>query len=99
MITVRHVTDADYEAVAAIASVTRPEPFSALTGPDVPDYEPDEPFPSYETFRKLWMEYTEPRFVAVALDGERVVGSSMLAVNTRLGYQLVPGPRRILKAL
>lgn len=127
-----------------------------LTGPDVPDYEPDAPFPTYEVYRQMWNEYTDPRLTVVALDGDRVVGvstlfysrtpgkggytgytgvlreyrgrhialavklltvegamhrgvprmrtnndfenPSMLAVNTRLGYQLVPGPRRITKS-
>ncbi len=128
-----------------------------LTSPDVPDYEPDAQFPTIETYKQMWYEYKDPRFTAVALDGDRVVGASfifysrkirraaytgytavlreyrgrglalalklltveasvergvprmrtnndfenpsMLAVNTKLGYQLVPGPRRIKRTL
>lgn len=128
-----------------------------LTSPDVPDYEPDAQFPTLELYKQQWYEFKDPRFTAVALDGDRVVGASfisyarkirraaytgytgvlreyrgrgvalavklltvqaaverdiprmrtnndfenpaMLAVNTKLGYQLVPGPRRIKKAL
>lgn len=128
-----------------------------LTGPDVPDYRPDAPFPAFEIYWQMWREYKEPRLTVVALDGDRVVGTSflfyshrpgkgaytgytgvlrpyrgnglalalklltiegavargvsrmrtnndfenppMLAVNEKLGYQLVPGPIRLKKSL
>lgn len=125
------------------------------TAPDVPDWEPEITFPPYEAFRKEFLEYTGPRCVAAALDGDTVAGftslylprtagkgagtgytgvlreyrgrgvalavkvltmdyaaslgvprarthndfenPSMLAVNRRMGYQFVPGPRRLVK--
>lgn len=49
-----------------------------LTAPDVPDYEPDAPFPSLDLYQQQWYAYNKPRLTAVALDGERVVGATWL---------------------
>jgi GNAT superfamily N-acetyltransferase len=125
------------------------------TGPDVPDWEAGTNVIPFEEWVQDWRNQTEPRFVALALDGDKVIGEStlhwttkirrcgytgytgvlreyrgrgialacklmtidralaadlprlrtnndfenpsMLAVNTKLGYQFVPGPRRLLK--
>lgn len=126
-----------------------------LTASDVPDYEGH--MPTYEEWLRDFVAIKAPKVIAVALDGERVVGVSslllprvdgaggdtfytgvlreyrgrgialalklltiegavasgvphmrtnndvenpaMLAVNDRLGYQMVPGPRRMKKAI
>lgn len=56
-----------------------------LTGPDVPDYRPEAPFPTFEVYWQMWREYTEPRLTVVALDGDRVVGTSFLFYSHRPG--------------
>lgn len=125
------------------------------TAADIPSY--DDEFPDYETWQKTYAADQSPHYFAVAMDGERVVGYSMLvyprvegasgytgytavlrayrgrgialatkvltvteairagvprmrtnndpdnpamlAVNAKLGYQMIPGPRRMRKQL
>jgi GNAT superfamily N-acetyltransferase len=144
-----------YEGETPEAIIRGTYDLDVATAPDVPDFEPSAPVEPYDVYRSKWIAYTQPRVTAVALDGDRMVGCSivflpaypgkgaytgytgvlreyrgrgialavklltveaalahgaprmrtnndfengpMLAVNTKLGYQMVPGPRRLKK--
>lgn len=126
-----------------------------VTSPDVPAWDAGDTFPTWEQYRKDWVEYPFPFVVALALDGEHLVGisslyfgtipgksagigytavlreyrgrsialalklltmeeairrgaprirtnndpdnPSMLAINVKLGFQFIPGPRQLEK--
>lgn len=128
-----------------------------IATPDVPIWDAGMTFPSYEQYRKEFVESPDPFVVALALDGEKAVGVSavwfsttpgksagvgytgvykeyrgrgiaqavklmtieeairrgaprmrtnndpdnppMLAVNVKMGFQFIPGPRQMIKAL
>ncbi|HYF92122.1 MAG TPA: GNAT family N-acetyltransferase [Symbiobacteriaceae bacterium] len=128
-----------------------------VTTPDIPVWDAGMNFPAWEQYRKEWTECPDAFIVALALDGDRVVGMSavyfsatpgksagvgftgvyreyrgrgialavklmtieeamrrgvprmrthndpdnppMLAVNVKMGFVFVPGPRQLIKAL
>ncbi|MDF2630138.1 MAG: family N-acetyltransferase [Symbiobacteriaceae bacterium] len=128
-----------------------------VTSPDVPAWDAGDSFPAWEQYRKDWYECHVPYVVALALDGDKVVGlstlyyshtpgksagigytavlreyrgrsialalklltmedamrrgiprirtnndpdnPSMLAINVKLGFQFIPGPRLLQKQL
>lgn len=128
-----------------------------ITSPDIPVWQADDVFPSWEQYRKEWGENTDPFVIALAMDGDKLVGlstlyfdsvpgnsagigytgvlreyrgrsiamaaklltmeeairrgvpsirtnndpdnPSMLAVNVKLGFQFIPGPRLLEKQI
>ena len=59
------------------------------TGPDVPDWDEGTNVVPYEDWKPQWSKYSGERFVALALDGDKVVGESTLHYHrlaNRSGY-------------
>lgn len=59
--------------------------WSRATEPDVPDWEGDD-FPSYEKWVRWFSSVPNPRWIALALDGERVVGGSIAVFPMKPGH-------------
>lgn len=55
------------------------------TSPDIPVWQADDVFPSWEQYRKEWGEYPDPFVIALALDGDKLVGMSTLYFGTLPG--------------
>jgi GNAT superfamily N-acetyltransferase len=67
------------------------------TSPDVPVWQADDTVQSWEQYRKDWVEYPDPFVVALALDGDRLVGMSTLYFATIPGNSASIGYTAVLR--
>lgn len=68
-----------------------------ITSPDVPAWDSGDNFPTWEHYRKDWVEYPFPFVVALALDGEKLVGMSSLYFGTIPGKSAGIGFTAVLR--
>jgi GNAT superfamily N-acetyltransferase len=64
---------------------------------DIPGIEQEERVPEWGEYLRQWLDYTLPRTTVVALDGDRVVGGTMLFLPTFPGKGAYTGFTAVLR--